>query len=262
MSARWLAASHDDGVLSARIGRDGDRLIAEWPGRARMSAASDGSDVSFVPEPHADATEIDKIRRGAVRLLLAHLAGAIPLHGSAVAIDGRAIVFVGGTGLGKSTLAAALCDFGGASLLSDDAVVVEKRGDAYDVASVEELHWLDAASARALGRGGDFGDDKAPLRPHRTRVSDARLSLVVHLEFAPRSDPKLTDVVGLAAVSGLLTQLTRFVVDDPAIARRDLSLLADLVEHTRIGRLERPRRLDLLGETARAITSALDEIKP
>lgn len=262
MSPRWLAASHDEGVLSARVGRDGDRLIAEWPGRARMSVASDGSDLSFEAEADTDATEIEKLRRGAVRLLLAHLAGAIPLHGSAVAIDGQAIVFVGGTGRGKSTLAAALCDLGGASLLSDDAVVVEKRGATYHVAAVEELHWLDARSARALGRAGDFGDDKAPLPSRRASGSDARLAMVVHLDFAERSDPRLVDVVGLAAVSGLLAQLTRFVVDDPVIARRDLALLADLVDRTRIGRLERPRRLDLLAETVLALTSALHGIKP
>lgn len=257
MSVRWLAEAHDEGTLSARVGRDGDRLVAEWLGRARLSVAHDGSDVVFVPEPGADRAEIEKLRRGAVRLLLAHLTGATPLHGSAVALDGRAIVFVGGTGQGKSTLAATFCDLAGASLLSDDAVVIEKRGNAHRVIAVEETHWLDAASARALGRPDDFQAEKIALAPRRADVSDAPLAMVVHLAFTERADARLVEVVGLEAVGGLLSQLTRFVVDDPTIARRDLASLAELVEHTRIGRLERPRRLDLLRESVDVVITAL-----
>jgi hypothetical protein len=210
----------------------------------------------FVPETEAEAVEVEKLRRGAVRLLLAHLAGAIPLHGSAVALDGRAIVFVGGTAVGKSTLAASLCDLAGASLLSDDAVVIEKRGDSHHVIALEETHWLDAPSARALGRPDDFDAEKVPLATRRSDVAHAPLAMIVHLAFTECPGPRLVDVVGLAAVGGLLSQLTRFVVDDPTIARRDLTLLADLVDRTRIARLERPRRLDLLREAVAVVAAA------
>jgi hypothetical protein len=262
MSTRWLAESYDDGTLSARVGRDADRLVAEWPGRARLSVARDGSDVVFAPAPEADPVEIAKLRRGAVRLLLGHLAGAIPLHGSAVAVDGQAIVFIGGTGLGKSTLAASLCDLAGASLLSDDAVVIERHGDGHHVLAVEEMHWLDAASARALGRPDDFEADKAPLATRRSDVTSAPLAMVVHLAFTEGNRTSLVAVDGLAAVGGLLAQLTRFVVDEPATARRDLVSLAEMVERTRIGRLERPRSLALLRETVDVVTTALHGEKP
>lgn len=45
--------------------------------------------------------------------------GLVPLHGSAVAFDGRAILVAGESGAGKSTLAHALLDRGG-QLVSDD----------------------------------------------------------------------------------------------------------------------------------------------
>ena len=256
MSVVWLAESLDHGTLAARVGRDGERLVADWIGRAHLSVKSDGSDLKFDPHPEADATEVEKLRRGAVKLLLAHLAGRIPLHASAVAIDGRAIVFVGGSSLGKSTLAAAMCDHAGASLLGDDAVVVERRADAFHVIALEESHWLDAASARALGRPDHLGD-KLPLVARRIDVKSAPLAMIVHLAFSDsREQPCLVPVAGLEAIAGLLAQLTRFVVDDATVARRDLAALAELVDRTRVVRLERPRRLDLLRKTALAVAAS------
>ncbi len=257
LSARWLAESTCEGELVARVGRDGDRLLAEWPGRARLSVKADGTDLDFAGLPGADPAEVDKLRRGSARLLLAHLAGSIPLHGSAVAIDGRAVVFVGSTRLGKSTLAAAMCELAGASLLGDDAVAIERRGDGYAVIGLEERHWLDAPAAGALGRPNDFAAEKAPLVPRRADLASAPLALIAHLEFVDEGEPRLVPVRGLDAVTGLLAQLTRFVVDDPELARRDLGSLADLVEKVAIARLVRPRRFDLLPATAQLVAEAV-----
>jgi hypothetical protein len=243
-------------MLAARVGRDGERLVADWIGRARLSVKRDGTDLTFDPQSDADPDEVEKLRRGAVPLLLAHLGGKIPLHASAVALEGRAIVLVGGSDRGKSTLAAALCDQLGASLLGDDAVVIERRADASHVVALEESHWLDVASARALGRPADFVD-KRPHAPRRIDVKSAPLAMIVHLEFSTIDEPaRLVPVAGLEAIAGLLAQLTRFLVDDREVARRDLTALAELIDHTRVARLERPRRLDLLRHTAALVAAA------
>ena len=259
MSVRWLAERLDDGVLAARVGRDGDRLIAEWPGSARLSVNRDGSDIVFESLPDARENVVEKLRTGVVPLLLAHMRGAIPLHASAVSLGGRAVAFVGASGHGKSTLAATLCDMHGASLLGDDGVVIERSGDHFDVVALGECHWLDADAARALGRPDDFGKDKVPLEPLRTDVARAPLAMIAHLGFLDRKTPRLVPVLGLDAVTGLLAQLTRFVIDDPEVARHDLAALADLVDRTRIFRLERPRRLDLLGATAALVAAKMAE---
>ncbi|MFD0697811.1 aldolase [Paenibacillus sp. GCM10027628] len=82
-----------------------------------------GSKITVSPLPGAD---IDKVRL----FLLGTCMGAtllqrrvLPLHGSAVVIDGKAYAFVGESGAGKSTLAAA---FGqkGYQLLTDDVIAV------------------------------------------------------------------------------------------------------------------------------------------
>jgi hypothetical protein len=51
-----------------------------------------------------------------------------PLHGSAIAINGKAYAFVGDSGAGKSTLASAFIN-AGYDLLSDDVIAVQLSGD-------------------------------------------------------------------------------------------------------------------------------------
>jgi hypothetical protein len=263
VTIEWLAESRDGELLAGRVGREGDRVIADWPGRARLSATRDGRDVVFEPHPEARPAEVEKLREGAARLLVTHLRGGIPFHASAVSLKGRAVVFIGAAGFGKSTLAATLCEHAGASLLGDDAVAIERAGDSYEVVALRESHWLDASAAGALGRATDSIDDKVPHAPRRVDVSRAPLALIAHLAFSDAIDqPRLVGVSGIEAVSGLLAQLTRFLVDDPEIARRDLGALADLVDRTRIVRLERPRSLDLLRSTADLVAATVDDASP
>ncbi|MFD0697803.1 aldolase [Paenibacillus sp. GCM10027628] len=54
----------------------------------------------------------------------------LPLHGSAIVIDGKAYAFVGDSGAGKSTLAAAFLQ-NGYPLLSDDVIAVQLERDSH-----------------------------------------------------------------------------------------------------------------------------------
>lgn len=51
-----------------------------------------------------------------------------PLHASAVAVNGNAVLITGASGSGKSTLALSLIGLG-AMLVADDRVYVEKQGE-------------------------------------------------------------------------------------------------------------------------------------
>ena len=64
---------------------------------------------------------------GAIFSLWLELRGVPALHASAVAVEGRAVVFLAANKGGKSTLAAALVQ-GGYPLLTDDVLPVESRG--------------------------------------------------------------------------------------------------------------------------------------
>jgi len=51
------------------------------------------------------------------------------LHASAVQLDGHAVAIVGASGMGKSTLAAALCR-NGCGLVADDVLRIDRNGTA------------------------------------------------------------------------------------------------------------------------------------
>lgn len=95
---RWLFRTED--VVGARfLVRDGREIVVEQRGGA--------------------AAELQPMLLGSVSTALLFQRGCIPLHGSAVAVGDGAVVFAGLSGVGKSTLAAALVA-GGHALLADD----------------------------------------------------------------------------------------------------------------------------------------------
>jgi hypothetical protein len=246
----WLAEYAEEGQVAFRIGRRGDELVAEWIGLARVIASRDGLTHRFEAEPGVDAAQLEKVRTGSAALLLRQLRGELALHGAAVGVGDRAIVLLGRSGQGKSTLAASLCASGGATLFSDDAVALERgttRGS-YELEPVERNHWLDAASRAAVAATAtDASDDKAPVPARRVATKRARLVAIVDLAFDDEATPCLTPVGrGLEAIAALVPQAVRFVVDEPERQRRELEALADLVEHVPVHRLVRPRDLSLL----------------
>lgn len=92
------------------------------------------------------------------------------LHASAVAFDGRALLILGASGAGKSGLALRLLAMG-AELVSDDQVLIERRGDGLVARPPAALAGL--IEARGLG---------ILRRPY---LPEAVVALAVTLDFAP-----------------------------------------------------------------------------
>ncbi len=256
MTVRWLAESHEDGLVVGRVGRDGDDLVAEWPGRATLRSDARGGHVRFFKAPELVADDAEKLERGSVQLLLLHLRGGIPLHGAAVAMGEHAVVLVGESGAGKSTLAASLCVHQEGRLLADDAVLIDRGIAGFCVRPNHERSWLDGEGSAALGLPA-FGDAKLPLVQIPRAAVSAALRAIVFLRYTDVPDvpdAQLAPLYGLEAVGALLPQLTRFVVDDPAVARRDLDNLEALVSSAPVFCLERPRGLQRLSETSTLLT--------
>lgn len=254
---RWLAHFEDKGEVLMRVGRDGDELIAEWPGRARLWARRDGRAHRFEPAANANALDIEKLRKGSVRLLLRHLDGKLAFHGASVSLRDRAVILLGVAGMGKSTLAAALGARDDVALLADDAVCVDKMSHGYVVTSSEEEHWLKNDVGEALSRNGypslerwedPTGEDKRSLKPKRMG-SQAALTAFVQLTFVDGYDgctPHLTRLSPVEAMSALVPQTVRFILDEPDVNRRELDVLAGLVDAVPVFRLSRPHDLQQL----------------
>lgn len=256
----WLGEARDGDAVALRVGRDGDELVAEWLGTATLRVRRDGSDVRFVPMPDAALIAVDKLRRGTVRLLLRQVEGKLGLHGASVATKDGAVVIVGASGDGKSTLAAALCARG-AELLADDATAIDRTDDSWVVPPFEDTHWLDAAARERIGLHGEGETDASPEKvavpASRVARAPSPARSVIVLSFSSIDSPRLVLLNGVDAMAALVPLVMRLVVDDPVVQRRELDTLAELITSVQVLRLERPRDLACLGQACDLVLGTL-----
>ena len=112
---------------------DGERQVDVGPDRCRISydgvgtfLVENGDRILVDPlSPEIPSTKVfRRLLEGQILGVCCHQRDLLVLHGSAVQIDGGAVVFLGPTGAGKSTTAAAF--YGeGYPLLDDDIVVID-----------------------------------------------------------------------------------------------------------------------------------------
>lgn len=114
--------------------------------------SADGDDLCWYPNADASLELGRAIVLGPALSLALELRGCLCLHGSAVAMDGRALVFLGPKFHGKSTIATALTG-AGASLISDDLLAVENGPTVRVRAGIPSVRlWQDAAAQLEVGR--------------------------------------------------------------------------------------------------------------
>jgi hypothetical protein len=255
---RWLAAYGEGDETRFRIGVSGEHVVAEWVDVAVLAARRDGTDTSlrFLGDV-AEATR-EKIERGAARLLLHHLTGGLGLHGACVGRAGRAVILLGRSGAGKSSLAAALCRRG-LELFADDAVVldVDPHGG-LTVEPTERVHWLDEGARLALAlpaslpvRGEKHAYEATPARSPARVVAVLDLAFVRQEVSAPREEtPRLERLEGTEALAALVPQVGRFVLDDPHMQVRELEQLTAVLALAPLFRFNRPRSFGYMDAAA------------
>lgn len=251
VEVRWGAEvaggthDHPDGELVAWLGESDD----EWWYRATSTPAgyvlrvrdrgdfvvsSDLSCVEVRPDPAADPAFLPVLAAGTVMAFVLTLRGHTVLHASAVAVDGRALAFVGPSGIGKTTVAALLC-LDGASLVTDDVLVVDTAEPITVAGGATELRLREAAAPLA-----DLQRD-APRRV----TADQRTALA--LTAAP-PDPLPLGAIVVPSPSRTISEIEIERLDPttalslllasprvhgwtvPDVLRRDFTRLGDLVE--------------------------------
>ncbi|HEX7055608.1 MAG TPA: aldolase [Bacilli bacterium] len=103
------------------------RVLFRFPNAARV-CVENGKRILVSPMENADWDLLRIYLLGSAMGAILLQRKMLPLHGSAVAIDGRAYAFVGESGAGKSTLAAAFLHRG-LPLVSDDVIAVSFAAD-------------------------------------------------------------------------------------------------------------------------------------
>ncbi len=184
-----------DGSVFYTLGRDGERTVLRYPGVCEFTGDRRLADVSVHLAPGADEGLLSVLISGtllAVHLMLRH---ELVLHASAVRVDGRAVAFVGSSGMGKSTLAAALCELG-CGLVSDDLLRVDRADGTTMLAHPGGTENRLRPSARDLadtapaGAVRETADGRLALRPRAG--TDAPLPLAACV--VPRPSREVTEV--------------------------------------------------------------------
>lgn len=123
LSELWIQMEAEYGKYTVKE----HRIIFQVPNVA-IFCILEGKKIIISPAVGSDMDEIRLYILGSCMGALLLQRKVLPLHGSAVAIDGKAYAIVGESGAGKSTLASALLKEG-YQLLSDDVIAVSLSVD-------------------------------------------------------------------------------------------------------------------------------------
>ncbi|MGH7436292.1 MAG: hypothetical protein ACRENE_11525 [Polyangiaceae bacterium] len=186
-------------------------LVAEWIGIGTLFVTRDGTRHDFQSHPAASEREVQRIGGAVVRSLVGHLQGRPALHASAVTIHGHALVFLGKSGAGKSTMASELCSQHGAALAADDVTFVDASGQVPLVRPLETSHRLLKDEASSI---------KEVVPAQRVAQGPAAIAALILLESTV-GDPALAPLEGSSAFAAVNDGLVRFITDDDACNARD-----------------------------------------
>lgn len=233
----------------------------DLPGIGRFQAR-DGRELAMEPEPGVAAEDALPFLLGSVFAALMYQRGAILLHAATVVRDGRAYAFCAPSGVGKSTLAAALCR-AGCTFLADDITRIEPAADgtvlAYPDGRTLKLH---DGGVQRLGLEGSRGPQVRGqlekfhvLPPGSGLTGPVPLAGVYRLMDAnPMLPAGLTRYPPLDAAQVMLRQAYR-----PRLAATLLEgglravALTGIAARVPVHRLVRDRDLDRLDDTVRLL---------
>lgn len=205
---------------------------------------------------------------GAVLAMVLHQRQHLLLHGSAVAIKERAVIFAGASGHGKSTMAATL--YGrGHRMMADDvsAINLEKLSRPILIPGFPQIKlWPEAVTA-ALGDDPEGLKRVHPDLEKRARpTADGFLQMPLPLEriylLSEGSSVHIKPLKPQEAIAKLIgNSFIPMLVGEKFIQSKGaglhISQCANLVKNVPIYTLERPRSLELLSDIAHLIEEDL-----
>jgi hypothetical protein len=230
--AEVLRADH---TIFYTLCRTPEQTVLRYPGLCDFVGGRGFRQVTVYLQPGADEGLLAVMISGTLLAVHLQLRHELVLHASAVQVGDRAIAFVGSSGMGKSTLAAALCDLG-CGLVTDDLLRVDVRNDAVMAHPGGTENRL-RPSARELAVSAppesvhETADGRLALRP-RTWVNGV-LPLAACVVPRPTRDATHVTATRLRPSSALL-RLSRYPrvlgwTDKPSMSFA-FQALADLVE--------------------------------
>ncbi|HKX28060.1 MAG TPA: hypothetical protein VJ302_10230 [Blastocatellia bacterium] len=225
-----------------------------------------GREIVVEPQPEVEPAILRHYLLGWVMATLLRQRGILMLHASAVAVAGRAIIFFGPSGRGKSTTAAAFVRQG-ATLLADDYAAIRFDGDLQCrkcelLPSFPRLRLTDR-SARLLSRTAERVPPYTPeTQKHSYAIAQEELPLVPPLRriylLAEGESIRIEAVEPQPTFFDLtLGTHIRHRKMNPTLQARLFRQCSQLARTVPMRRLNIPRRLAVLPELVRLVEADL-----
>lgn len=263
---RWITPPDD---VKCEFHRVPEGFLLRFLDEADFLILPDTRIVHGWPAPATSADHFASLFHHGVVPLFGNHAGGLFLHGSAVAIGGRAVAFLGLSRAGKTTLAGAFAK-AGHPLLTEDVIelVPTADGGGYLLQPKPSKLRLFADSAGwLLGRRFSedqqdnkqsiAGDDVLPFGD--TACVLERIYLLGNDHAAALA---ITPLAGQAALTQLLPHSFVLDVEDKVRLRDHFCRIAKLSEQASCRALDYPRRYDELPGVIAAITADLEWAGP
>ena len=235
----------------------------EVPGIARLHV-SGGSSIAIYPEPGARMDDIRAFLLGSAMGALLLQRGLLPLHASAVEIDGQAIAFCGASGAGKSSLALYLVKRGH-RLLCDDICAIETASGTPTLwpGLVNLKLWGESLAATGQAVDGlepvlaDLDKYKLPLvEPAAYRSYE--LGHIFLLSVSEQPKPVISKLTGVDGLSALVANTFRGQLVHPmGLNQRHFDHCTAVGATTTIHRLSRPWSLSDMDATCAVVEEAV-----
>ncbi|MBI1402420.1 MAG: hypothetical protein GC147_04325 [Porphyrobacter sp.] len=251
----WVTPS---GAVRAEFHRIGDGFLLRFPGEADFEIFPDLDRVHSHPEPGLDPDYLESLYTNAVLPILGNHRGGLFLHGSAVAINGRAVAFLGLSRSGKTTLAAALAQQGHA-LLTEDVIELVRSGAAYELQPKSAaLRLFPDSAAYLTGRAPPPDHDglKQSIPAEAGLAYCAEPAPLSHLYLLGRDREAEFAIRPLGAAAALAEMLHHsFILDveDRQRLNAHFCRIAELCESIPCSALDYPRRYSELPRVLDAI---------
>jgi hypothetical protein len=257
-----------DGTITISCARRGDDYRLSFPQLAEFHIGNSGDQITCYPEPGTSDIAIRHLLLDQVIPRVMGHGGRLVVHASAVVLEeGSTAAFLGDTGWGKSTLAAALQRHG-ATMLTDDSLLLERRGDrVWGIPAYRSLRLLADSTAWAAPCASDFSrlgqyGGKQRMQPRgvvaAANVEHIELSCLFLLSEPGNAGQKeqisIEPVAGGDALLALIARLFTLDVSDDA---RTSDIFFDCGRLLNMGLpvfgLDYPRKHDMLPEVCNAV---------
>jgi len=257
---RWITPADQVMAEFRRLPPDG--FLLRFPGEADFEIFPEADLVRCWPTPDVDPQHLDSLYHNAVLPILGNHGGGLFLHGSAVAIDGRAVAFLGLSRSGKTTLAAALARQGH-PLLTEDVIELVHSPAGYELQPKSTSIRLFADSAAFL-----LGNDALAGESWRKHSVPSDCGLAFHDRPAPlahiyllgddREAPlRIEPLAASMALKQMLLHSFILDVEDKRRLNAHFCRIAELSERIPCSVLDYPRRYSELPSVLNAVIEEL-----